>query len=261
MGLKSHTIKSANKIAAFAFNEKLPTYYNGDWLWLSRRCWASLYLNYEPYMAAAIRSNLSRGDTFWDVGANIGLFSLFAARIVGPEGKVVSFEPSPDVFEVLCENVGGDSGPIQALQYGIGNADGSALLSAQGASTAGSFVAEVVELSRHYYQNVPIRKTSVTMRKLDTLLNDLKPSPNLVKIDIEGFEVEAIKGADHLFQAVRPIAIIEIHPLQIKLSGSSEDELFQFLRKHSYGYEIIDKNASNSLYSIVAKPLESRARV
>src|SRR5450631_3947654 len=136
MGLKNRTIKIANRFAAFAFSEKLPTYYNGNWLWLCRRCWASLYLNYEPYMAAAIRSNLSRGGTFWDVGANIGLFSLFAARIVGPEGNIISFEPSPEVFELLSQNVGKCSGSIQALQFGIGNMDGPALLSAQGESTA-----------------------------------------------------------------------------------------------------------------------------
>jgi hypothetical protein len=49
------------------------------------------------------------------------------------------------------------------------------------------------------------------------------------------------------------VLIIEIHPLQLALSGGTEDELFQLLGRHSYGLEVIDRNP-NSLYSIVAKP-------
>jgi len=203
-------------------------------------------------MARTMRPNLKPGDTFWDVGANVGLFSLLAARIVGPHGSVVSFEPAPDVFKLLCQNIE-DSRSIRAFQYGIGNNDGSALMSVQGTTSAGSFIEEVVELARHYYPDVPVVKESVVVHKLDTLLNDIKPLPTLVKIDIEGFEVEALKGADRLLRSVRPAFIIEIHPLQLKLSGSSEDELLELLRDHNYGFEIINRN-ENAVYSIVAKP-------
>jgi hypothetical protein len=93
------------------------------------------------------------------------------------------------------------------------------------------------------------------MRKLDTLLDAaLSPAPSLVKIDIEGFELEALKGADLLLSSIRPKLLMEIHPGQLTLCGGSEDELFQRLREHQYHWAIIDQNP-NSLYSILAAPM------
>jgi len=260
MRLRHRILTYANKIApaVLPFKRTLPTYYEGYWFWLARRGWTSLYLGYEPYMADTMRSNLTRGDTFWDIGANVGLFSLLAARIVEPTGNVVSFEPSTEVFRLLCENTD-DNRQIRSLQFGIGNIDGSALMSVQGTTSAGSFVKEVVALARHYHPNVPVQEESVEVRKLDTLLNDLKPLPTLVKIDIEGFEVEALKGASLFIQTARPVLIIEVHPLQLKLSGGSEEELHKLLREHNYSFEVINRN-ENSVYSIVAKPINAQRK-
>jgi FkbM family methyltransferase len=223
-----------------------------------KKSWNSLYLRYESCVAEAIQSNLNRGDTFWDVGASVGLFSLFAARIVGPAGSVVSFEPAPDAFDILCENVRYRGSVIRFLQCAIGNVDGSALLSGQGASAGGSFIEGVAELSKHYYPEVPIYKSRVTMRKLDSLSDDLNSLPALIKIDIEGFEGEAIRGANGLLSTVRPVLIIEIRPRQLGMLGSGhEDELFESLRAHRYDFEVIDRNP-NSLYSIIAKPCKPK---
>jgi Methyltransferase FkbM domain len=79
------------------------------------------------------------------------------------------------------------------------------------------------------------------------------PSP-FAQIDIEGFELEALKGADRLLSSIRPKLLMEIHPGQLTLSGGSEVELFQRLREHQYHWAIIDQNP-NSLYSILASPM------
>jgi FkbM family methyltransferase len=233
------------------FSKKLPTNHNGYWIWLGRKSWRSIYIRYEPYMTRTISSYLGVGGVFWDVGANIGLFSLCAAKISGPEGRVVSFEPSPEVFRLLSENVENCSS-IVALRYGVGNSESVAELASQGTSSAASFVEEVTLLSQHYHKEVPIVKTKVSMRKLDSLIDSL-PLPNLVKVDVEGFELEALKGAKRLLESVRPFLIIEIHPLQLALSGGGEQELLDLLKTYSYEYQVIDRNP-NSLYSIVATP-------
>ena len=101
-------------------------------------------------------------------------------------------------------------------------------------------------INRSFFPDQPIEQVTVTMRKLDTLLDaSLSPTPSLVKIDIEGFELEALKGADRLLSSS--------HPPQLTLCGGSEDELFQRLREHQYHWSIIDRNP-NSLYSILALP-------
>jgi hypothetical protein len=97
MGYKSTLLSLANRVTSvgFLFSRKLPTYYQGYWIWLSRKSWTSLFSRYEPYIARAMKNNLKAGDMFWDIGANIGLFSLLASKITGSNGKLFSFGECP----------------------------------------------------------------------------------------------------------------------------------------------------------------------
>jgi len=251
---KHQVLRAANFIAPIVFRKKLPTYYYGELVWLSKPSWSSVYSRHEPYMAGAIKAHLPRGGTFWDVGANIGLISLFASKIAGPNGHVISFEPSPEVLALLRQNTEGEMN-IKVLPYGIGNADMLKSFVMQGTSSAASFVEEITAINRSFLPDQPIEQVTVTMRKLDTILLNIALPPVLVKIDIEGFELDALKGADRLLSSIRPKLLIEIHPPQIMLCGGSEDELFQRLREHQYHWEIIDRNP-NSLYSILAVPIK-----
>lgn len=114
-----------------------------------------------------MKSHLRAGDTFWDVGANIGWFSLLASKIVGSNGEVFSFEPAPDVFNLLSANTQG-SNSIRAIQCGLGNADAITPFAAQGASTSASFVEDVTKINQRDLPETPIRKVEVNMRMADT---------------------------------------------------------------------------------------------
>jgi FkbM family methyltransferase len=255
MSFKQQALRVADYLSskAFAFNGRMPTYFNGEWLWLHKNSWTSLYLRYEANTARILRANLGLGDTFWDVGANLGLFSLSAAKIVGSAGSVVSFEPSPAAFDLLSKNVERHRS-IKAFPYGIGNENSKALMSVQGASTGASFVKEVVELTQVFHERIPIVQVPVSTYKMDTLLDQISSRPNLIKIDIEGYEVEALKGAEYLLDQVRPVLVIEIHPLQLTMSGSHESNVFEILKRHGYLYEIFNRDQQWALYSIIAKP-------
>jgi FkbM family methyltransferase len=254
MSLRRRALTVVDYIAscAFAFGEKKPSYFYGEWLWIDKKCWNSLYLRYESSTANVIRSNVHSGDTFWDVGANVGLFSLFAAKIVGAKGDVVAFEPSPEAFNLLRDNTKGIS-TVRPLPYGIGSQNGTVEMAVQGASSGSSFVKEVTELSQQYHKGIPIRSVPVRVYKMDAIAQEA-PRPNVIKIDIEGFEVEALKGGEQLLADARPILIIEIHPLQIGLCGSHEDEVFHLLRRHDYEHEVYNRDKQWALYSIIAKP-------
>lgn len=254
MSLRQQSLKIADHLAtlALAANNKLPSYFNGHWLWLDKKCWSTLYLRYETNTARILQENLRAGECFWDVGANYGLISLFASKLVGAKGSVVSFEPSPEAFDLLSKNANGNPS-IRALPYGIGNENSKSIMSVQGTSTGASFVKEVVELSQIYHEGTPIVQVPVSIFKLDTLLNQIRPKPDLIKIDIEGYEVEALKGAEILLDQVGPTLVIEIHPLQIGMSGSEEGQIFDILGRHGYAYEIFNRDQQWALYSIVAK--------
>jgi Methyltransferase FkbM domain len=116
-------------------------------------------------------------------------------------------------------------------------------------------VEEVVKMNFRFHPTVRIQNIEVELRKVDSLVKELESKPSLLKIDVEGFELEVLRGASELLSSRRPTLIIEIHPRQLELSGGAETLLFQFLRDHRYAWDVIDQNP-NSLYTIIAKPLE-----
>ena len=253
---KGSLLSLANRLASVGlfFNRKLPTYYDGYWIWLPRKNWNSLISRYELHTGRTMKAHLRAGDTFWDIGANIGWFSLLASKIVKSNGKIFAFEPSPDVFKLLSVDIRGLN-HIHAIQCGVGNADTIMAFAAHGASSSASFVEEVTKINQHYLPEIPIQKVKVNLRRVDTLVKQLG-RPRLIKIDVEGFEFEVLKGATDLLSAGsdRPILLIEIHPPQLELSGGCEVALLQFLKEYGYEWEVIDRNP-NSLYAIIAKPV------
>lgn len=251
MGYKRRALSIVDKIIYALPSDTLPTYYEGYWFWIPKINWTTILNKYEQYMAHALKSHLNPGDTFWDIGANIGIFSMFAAKVTGPKGRVFSFEPAPDVFELLSTNIQ-KIASIKAVQCGVGNADTVATFASQGDSAAGSFVENVTKMNEHFHPNTPIQKVEVNIRKVDTLVEELGSRPNIAKIDVEGFEIEVLKGADILLSTSHPILIIEIHPPQIVLSDGNEDMIFAILKKHCYKWSVID-HKKNSIYTILAE--------
>lgn len=252
MGYKGVVLAQANRIAAsVSARRSLPTYFHGTLLWPSRRHWETLYSAYERPTAVAIKNNLRRGDCFWDIGANIGWFSLFAAKQVGRSGAVMAFEPSPEVFQALRSNIA-HSANVQALQYGIGARDGVASFASQGMSTSASFVAAVTRINERH-TNAPIRAIEVEVRTVDGLIRDGARPPDLLKVDVEGYELEVLRGSASLLNNERPGIIIEIHPPQLEMSGGTIPDIDNFLSEHSYDVAVIDRNP-NGIFTLLALP-------
>lgn len=256
MGLKHTLNHSLSNVVSGLGNalkaKSLPSCFNGMWVRFSPKCWAALHQKYEPYMAQALRADLHPGGVFLDVGSHFGLWSVYAARIVGRTGKVFAFEPSP-AFAVLRENAALNS-PTQAFNMGVGAQDGEATFFDQGAASSGSFVNEVTRINEKFQSTVPIAGNKVKIRTLDTLVAELGVRPDLIKVDVEGFEFEVVRGAENVLRDIRPVILIEIHPWQLKLSGSSDQALIIFLESKGYAFEVIDRNPNHSVYTIVAKP-------
>lgn len=252
MGIRNIILRVINRLVRIigVFQQKLPVYYRGYILWLSKCSWTSVYSFYEPYMAKSFEISLKKGDIFFDVGSNKGWFALLASKIVGSNGKVFAFEPAPEVFNSLKNNTEGIRN-IKIIQCGIGSLDGKLAFASQGNSSSGSFVAEVTRINEHYLKDIPILKVEVPIRTMDGIIQELGLIPNLLKIDVEGFELEVLKGAKNLLHNHKPKIIMEIHPLQLTLSGGSEKELFDILSNCNYTWTTIDKNP-NSLYTILA---------
>lgn len=170
----------------------LPTRFNGRWLCVPRTLWQDVKLGYEPFVARALERYLTPGGLFVDAGAHRGLWSLFAARIVGPAGQVIAVEPSP-AFDHLQE-AARFAPAIAPVRCALGARPADMPFHAQGESSSGSLVPAVTAINRHHLPDIPVTSITVPVRTLDSLVAHDLERLRLVKIDVEGYELEVLRG-------------------------------------------------------------------
>ena len=168
---------------------------------------------YEPEVTRELRQRLSRGQTFVDVGANIGWFSLLAASVVGPTGTVVAVEPNPWNVALLRQS---------AKENGFDNIE---ILNIAAAATSG---AAALETDGSNGRLVPIdgppleafeANFVVPVEPLDAALSAAGVSRvDLMKIDVEGAEPLVLEGAASTIAAHQPTLVTEFFPLALDTS-------------------------------------------
>lgn len=167
---------------------------------------------YEPYLCAALHRHLRPGSIFFDIGANIGYLSLFAWKL---GAKVYSFEPNPAARLQMVRNIQLNRADITLFDFGLSDSAGTLPLYLDETGNSGAS-----SLGNRRSKSVDIR-----LETLDSL--DL-PLPDVIKIDIEGAEVKALRGASKVLQA-RPVILCEVSDWSLRLLGSSSEELFDIL--------------------------------
>lgn len=158
--------------------------------------------HYELPMQEAIVRELASGDIFFDVGANAGFFSLVAAKRVGGSGKCVAFEPLPDNAKNILEQI-----TLNELKYCFVTEE--ALSSQDGTA---NFCFDVPGTSTAHLGFVKKGERTVSV-KTNTLDNAIQRwgVPALIKMDIEGGEIDALNGASALLKQYSPKFLIELH--------------------------------------------------
>lgn len=190
--------------------------------------------SFEPNEFAFLDRTLRSGMTFIDVGANEGLYTLFAARRVGKHGHVVSVEPSVRELGKLERNLALNrfenvTVVPTALAAEAGSADLQIAPALHGGhNTLGGFAHDGV---------VAVRTERVPLETLDALAERLSLGKvDVIKIDVEGAEVKVLAGGLALLKASRPILLIEANESALRKQTASVDEMLALLR--SLDYEI-----------------------
>jgi FkbM family methyltransferase len=190
---------------------------------------------YEPNEFAFLNEVLAPGMTFVDVGANDGLYSLFAARRVGPAGTVLAFEPSAREFARLSENCRLNGlANVRAFPVALAAGPGAGTL-----FTADSEHAGQNTLGRFIYDGVACARTeAVPLEALDDVLaRHNGPAPDVIKMDVEGAEHAVLRGAAGTLATHRPLLLLELNDPALRAQQSSSDEVLSLLR--SLGYSIL----------------------
>ena len=179
---------------------------------------------FEPNLTAFISQRLRVGDTFIDVGANVGYFTLLASRIVGPEGSVVSIEASPSTHAALRKNLE-TNGATNVRTVNIAAFDCEA-------SVPIYFLPEEEFTSgASIFRTIGPQEAIVPAKPLATILSPRELSKaRLIKIDVEGAEERVVAGLLQAEQHLRPDVEIVIEVLP---------ELFESVRARfaEYGFD------------------------
>ena len=199
----------------------------------NRSFWLRDPLAHEAIPLAALRVLVQPGDTVYDVGANIGLYTrVFVACFKA--GRVVAFEPMTDNLAQLRENtaMGGVREKVTVLPYALADADGTQDLQVDDISSASAALTVVTgnraaEGREHY--RFPPKSEPVTCRRLDLVIaEEHLPPPDVIKVDIEGAEDLCLAGATDCLIHNSPRILVELH------GADKARAVFDRLTAHGY---------------------------
>jgi len=237
---------SLSKKAAVALLYKLPPVpqrIHGRSVWIHPRARFSVstqtFFKGEHHVRTWLKERLKPGDVFFDVGAHHGWVSMWTLPLVGREGKVYSFEPSPANLSILEWHRAHNNFPHWTIvPRAVSDADAQEqefFLVDTGDSPMNSLTTGVP--GTPLMSGRDIRKTSVPTISLDTFCSEVGLRPNLVKVDVEGAELMVLRGAAKLLDESYPTIILAVHPHWLP-TGQSSGQIFELLT--GYGYTVYD---------------------
>lgn len=191
--------------------------------------------HFEAHERKFLNQFLRPGDVFVDVGANIGLFTLIAAERVGPEGKVLAFEPTAKTFDRLVDNVELNRlSNVECLKLALSDSQGQLQLSASSNGyDAWNSLSRVVldEVLETELVEVIDWDQFARTRNLGS------GSVTMMKIDVEGWESRVLEGGKEFFASSdAPVLQVEFTDAAAEAAGSSCHALYD--RLQGYGYEM-----------------------
>ena len=196
---------------------------------------------YDPNLLVAVMSLLKEGSVLVDIGANMGLFSLLSAKQVGVQGRVLAVEPSSRDFERLVENVklNGLEEIVTTTRCSISDKAGKVQIAIaseerSGLNTIGrEFSSKGVE---------KLRIEEVEAQTVDQLvLSESLHRLDVLKLDVEGSEVLALKGAQLTIETFRPAIILGSNETTLEACGTHITELATIIRRMHYkAYQIVE---------------------
>lgn len=182
---------------------------------------------FEPHCLPYLRGCAGKGETVVDVGANIGFYTLESSLAVGPTGRVISIEAAPPHLETLRKNVQlNGMNNVSLIEMAVGDSVGQATLTLPKGGNPGMFTLGQVDGDEAY---------GVALRPLDDLLAEQRiHSVALIKMDIEGSEYRALRGAAKTLATYKPALLVELNEVALHRCGSSAREVKDLLREAGY---------------------------
>lgn len=186
---------------------------------------------HEPQLTKLLVAELNDSDVFFDVGANLGWFTLLSSQIC-TRGEVHSFEMDPKLSSLMLDSLALNFLSGSHFINNLAVTDGARSMVKFSAMQAGNRSTNQVYRDR---DGTGIRAGSIS---LDEYCSAMRCSPTFIKMDIEGGELAAIKGMQTLLAMKRPQLALEVHPAHIREQGGSPQELVNSIRDLVPTYDV-----------------------
>ncbi|QLG29563.1 FkbM family methyltransferase [Halorarum halophilum] len=180
----------------------------------------------ERFVLEAFLEDLTGTETVWDVGACVGTYACFAAQKL-PEGRVIAFEPEPTNRVRLRVNLRANAPPErwQIVPAALSDRDGTATLASEFVEPGGG---------HHYLSDGAGRP--VEARRGESIASRGYPSPDVLKLDVQGAELDALHGMGDALDGV-DVIYAELHTRKSGRYGTTVEEVEEYLRKAGYSVE------------------------
>ncbi len=185
---------------------------------------------HEHGMVQTLEKFLKSGDTFVDLGANEGYFTVIGARLCGAEGRVLAIEPQHRLLPVIEQNLKLNGlAHVEVLNAAISDQRGTATLHLTASTNSGGS-----GFHRHSKYKLPTQEIG-TLTLEEALDAQKLEQVDLMKVDIEGFEYEALLGSTKVFEQHRVKALaLELHPTILADRGKAAADIEQMLERCGY---------------------------
>lgn len=200
---------------------------------------------WEPSLSAFLRSELRPGDVFLDIGANVGYFTLLAARAVSNAGRVFAVEALPATAEKLQRNINAN---------GLANAAVLANIASDEEGEVEMYRAPATNVGKSGTTRVPdgvsVGRVPMIVAS-DAVPRALWPRVRAIKVDVEGHELRVIRGLQPLMDQMRPGAsvVVEVAPDRLAEGGGSSDEIFELMSSHRFSAASLDNDYHPRFYA------------
>jgi FkbM family methyltransferase len=189
--------------------------------------------NAEEYNA--FKADIAAGDTVLDVGANLGAYAVLFGQWVGPDGRVFAFEPAPEARRGLERHVAlnGLDGRVVVRPEAMAERPGTVRFRASGPHGDN----RIMKIDRDDAECIEVATTSI-----DTFCRERNLQPRFIKVDVEGAELDVLRGARETIAAAGPSLnlYVEMHPHLWAALGTSRTEIEQELERQRLRPERLD---------------------
>lgn len=174
---------------------------------------------YEDAFDKALMDAVGPADVVWDVGANVGYYTIKIAQKIGEGGLVCAFEPFPETFSELKARIDA-SNLTNVNAYPLALGSHATVMHVPATDGAASRTNTLAHSSKHFGEMTPDGSLAIQVRRGDELIRDDVPRPNVCKIDVEAYEEDVLFGMREMLVHPELRAVFcEVHFSQLQARG------------------------------------------